>query len=148
MSSATTTIAADITANIPTGPNAASTDSRMNGSSAPVPYRLLLRASAMRSTNRRKNPITAAIHDRRTLRGSSWSTASPGRVRVRAVKLREEEARVPSPEGEVRAVVIAPVDGGRRPGVLLYTDILQLTASTPRPPPRLASSGVVLCLPE
>ena len=34
MSSATTTIAADTTANIATGPNAASTGSRMNGSSA------------------------------------------------------------------------------------------------------------------
>jgi hypothetical protein len=34
MSSATTTMAADTTANIATGPNAASTGSRMNGSSA------------------------------------------------------------------------------------------------------------------
>ena len=65
------------------------------------------------------------------------------------MKLREEEVRVPAPDGEIRAVVIAPVDGGaRRQGVLLYTDIFQLTESTLRTARRLASSGFVVCVPE
>jgi len=66
----------------------------------------------------------------------------------RAVKLREEEVRVPATEGEIRAVVIAPVDGGRGAGVLLYTDIFQLTESTLRTARRLAASGFVVCVPE
>ena len=69
--------------------------------------------------------------------------------RVRAVKLREEEVRVPAPDGEIRAVVIAPVDDAARgQGVLLYTDIFQLTESTLRTARRLASSGFVVCVPE
>ena len=56
---------------------------------------------------------------------------------------------MPAPEGEIRAVVIAPTDGGaRRQGVLLYTDIFQLTESTLRTARRLASSGFVVCVPE
>jgi carboxymethylenebutenolidase len=64
------------------------------------------------------------------------------------VKLYEENVRVPARDGEIRAVVIAPVDGGRRRGVLLYTDIFQLTESTLRTARRLASSGFVVCVPE
>lgn len=64
------------------------------------------------------------------------------------MKLYEEDVRVPAREGEIRAVVIAPVDGGRRRGVLLYTDIFQLTESTLRTARRLASSGFVVCVPE
>lgn len=66
----------------------------------------------------------------------------------RAVKLREEEVRVPAPDGEIRAVVITPTDGGRGSGVLLYTDIFQLTESTLRTARRLAASGFVVCVPE
>ena len=64
------------------------------------------------------------------------------------MKLREEEVRVPSPDGEIRAVIIAPVDDRPRQGVLLYTDIFQLTESTLRTARRLASSGFVVCVPE
>jgi carboxymethylenebutenolidase len=64
------------------------------------------------------------------------------------VKLREDEVHVPGPDGAIRAIVIGPVDGGRRPGVLLYTDIFQLTESTLRTARRLASSGFVVCVPE
>ena len=64
------------------------------------------------------------------------------------MQLREEDVRVPSPDGEIRAVMIAPVGDGRRPGVLLYTDIFQLTESTLRTARRLASSGFVVCVPE
>jgi carboxymethylenebutenolidase len=64
------------------------------------------------------------------------------------VKLREEEVRIPSSDGEIRSIVISPVDGGRGHGVLLYTDIFQLTESTLRTARRLASSGFVVCAPE
>jgi carboxymethylenebutenolidase len=64
------------------------------------------------------------------------------------VKLREDEVSVPSPDGDIRAVVISPVDGGRGQGVVLYTDIFQLTESTLRTARRLASSGFVVCVPE
>ena len=45
-------------------------------------------------------------------------------------------------------MVLRPV--GRRPwpGVLLYTDIFQLTESTLRTARRLASAGFVVCVPE
>jgi carboxymethylenebutenolidase len=69
------------------------------------------------------------------------------------VKLREDEVSVPAPDCEIRSVVISPVvispvGGGRRPGVLLYTDIFQLTESTLRTARRLASAGFVVCVPE
>jgi carboxymethylenebutenolidase len=65
------------------------------------------------------------------------------------VKLREDEVRVPAPDCEIRSVVIRPVgEGGRWPGVLLYTDIFQVTESTLRTARRLASAGFVVCVPE
>jgi carboxymethylenebutenolidase len=65
------------------------------------------------------------------------------------VKLREDEVRLPASDCEIRAVVISPVgEGVQRPGVLLYTDIFQLTESTLRTARRLASSGFVVCVPE
>lgn len=64
------------------------------------------------------------------------------------MKLREEDVRVPSNEGPIRTAVIAPVGSGRWPGLLLYTDIFQLTESTLRTARRLAASGFVVCVPE
>lgn len=64
------------------------------------------------------------------------------------MKLREEDVRVPAPDGEIRSVVISPVAEGRRPAVVLYTDIFQLTESTLRTARRFASAGFVVCVPE
>ena len=65
------------------------------------------------------------------------------------MKLRETEESVPAPDGAIRSVLISPAgDGGPRPGVLLYTDIFQLTESTLRTARRLASAGFVVCVPE
>ena len=64
------------------------------------------------------------------------------------MKLREDEVRVPAPDGGIRAITISPVDGGRGQGVLLYTDIFQLTESTLRTARWLASHGFVVCVPE
>ena len=62
--------------------------------------------------------------------------------------LTEVDVRVPAPDGEIRAVLISPAGGGRRPGVLLFTDIFQLTESTLRTARRLASAGFAVCVPE
>jgi len=45
-------------------------------------------------------------------------------------------------------VVLRPVGAEPLPGVLLYTDIFQLTDSTLRTARRLASAGFVVCAPE
>jgi carboxymethylenebutenolidase len=64
------------------------------------------------------------------------------------MKLREEEVRVPASGYEIRSVVVSPAGDGPWPGVLLYTDIFQLTESTLRTARRLASAGFVVCVPE
>jgi carboxymethylenebutenolidase len=64
------------------------------------------------------------------------------------MKLREEDVRVPAPDGAIRSVVLRPIGDGPFPGVLLYTDIFQLTESTLRTARRLASAGFVVCVPE
>lgn len=64
------------------------------------------------------------------------------------MKLREDEVRVPAADYEIRSVLISPVGNGRAPGVVLYTDIFQLTESTLRTARRLASAGFVVCVPE
>jgi carboxymethylenebutenolidase len=64
------------------------------------------------------------------------------------MKLREDEVRVPASDGEIRSVVLSPVGEGPWPGVLLYTDIFQVTESTLRTARRLASAGFVVCVPE
>ncbi|WP_111767596.1 dienelactone hydrolase family protein [Nakamurella deserti] len=64
------------------------------------------------------------------------------------MKLNEVEVSIPSPGGPIRAKVIAPIGGGTWPGLLLYTDIFQLTESTLRTARRLAAHGFVVCVPE
>ena len=64
------------------------------------------------------------------------------------MKLHEDEVHVEAPDGAVRTVVIRPIGGGRRPGLLLYTDIFQLTESTLRTARRMASYGFVVVVPE
>jgi carboxymethylenebutenolidase len=64
------------------------------------------------------------------------------------MKLREDEVWVPAAGYEIRSMVLRPVGEGLWPGVLLYTDIFQLTDSTLRTARRLASAGFVVCVPE
>jgi carboxymethylenebutenolidase len=64
------------------------------------------------------------------------------------MKLREDEVRIPASGYEIRSAVIRPVGEGPWPGVLLYTDIFQLTESTLRTARRLASAGFLVCVPE
>jgi carboxymethylenebutenolidase len=67
------------------------------------------------------------------------------------VKLDEVGVSIPAPDGDIRAVLISPraaARSGSWPGLLLYTDIFQLTESTLRSARRLASHGFVVCVPE
>jgi carboxymethylenebutenolidase len=65
------------------------------------------------------------------------------------MKLREDEVLVPAEAGhQIRSVVLSPVGEGPWPGVLLYTDIFQVTESTLRTARRLASAGFVVWVPE
>jgi carboxymethylenebutenolidase len=56
--------------------------------------------------------------------------------------------RIPAPDCEIRSIVIRPVGDGRWPGVVLYTDIFQLTESTLRTARRLAAHRFLVCVPE
>jgi carboxymethylenebutenolidase len=91
--------------------------------------------------------------------GRAWCTdaAPPGCVhgstirvpiRVWQVKLREQRVRIPAADCEIEAVVIEPAVRRHTDAVLYYTDIFQLTESTLRTARRLASAGIVVCLPE
>src|SRR4051812_10726222 len=64
------------------------------------------------------------------------------------MKLREEHVLVPATDGEIRSVLLSPVGEGPWPGVLLYTDIFQVTESTLRTARRLASAGFLVCVPD
>jgi carboxymethylenebutenolidase len=64
------------------------------------------------------------------------------------MKVREEDVRVPAPGGEIRTRVIRPAGDAPWPGLLLYTDIFQLTESTLRTARRFAAAGHVVCVPE
>ena len=57
------------------------------------------------------------------------------------MKVRENEVWVPADGHRIRSVVISPAGDGPWPGVLLYTDIFQLTESTLRTARRLAADG-------
>jgi carboxymethylenebutenolidase len=61
------------------------------------------------------------------------------------MKVREEDVTV---AGEIRTRVIRPVGDEPWPGLLLYTDIFQLTESTLRTARRLAAEGFVVGVPE
>ncbi|MGK5678177.1 dienelactone hydrolase family protein [Actinoplanes sp. URMC 104] len=64
------------------------------------------------------------------------------------MKVHEEDVRIAGAGHEIRAKVLTPDGGGDRPGVLLYTDIFQLTESTLRTCRRLAATGLLVCAPE
>ena len=77
------------------------------------------------------------------------ATRSP--LRILAVKLHEVEVSIPAPGGDIRAILISPAEPprpGNLPGLLLYTDIFQVTESTLRTARRLSAFGFVVCVPE
>ncbi|MFC7274603.1 dienelactone hydrolase family protein [Paractinoplanes rhizophilus] len=61
------------------------------------------------------------------------------------MKVREDDVTV---AGDIRTRVIRPAGDGAWPGLLLYTDIFQLTESTLRTARRFAAAGFVVAVPE
>jgi carboxymethylenebutenolidase len=64
------------------------------------------------------------------------------------VKVHENEERIRASGYEIRSIMLRPEGDGPWPGVVLYTDIFQLTESTLRTARRLAAAGFVVCVPE
>lgn len=64
------------------------------------------------------------------------------------MKLTEERVVIEGSEAPVRAAVVRPAGTAAWPGVLLYSDIFQLTDSTLRTARRLAAAGFLVCAPE
>ena len=64
------------------------------------------------------------------------------------MKLHESEVGIPAPDGDIRAMLLRPVGDSSWPGLVLYTDIFQITESTLRTARRLAAYGFVVCVPE
>src|ERR1700694_4425989 len=59
-----------------------------------------------------------------------------------------EAVDLPTAEGPMRTLVARPKDEGTYPGLLVYSDIFQLTGPTVRAVMRLASYGFIVCSPE
>jgi len=55
---------------------------------------------------------------------------------------------LPTPTGPMRTYIARPNHTGRFPGVLLYSEIFQVTAPIRRTAARLASHGFVVAVPE
>lgn len=60
----------------------------------------------------------------------------------------EEIAVIPTPYGPMRTVVFQPTAPGRYPGILLYSEIFQITGPIRRLATRFASAGYLVAVPE
>ena len=60
----------------------------------------------------------------------------------------DEVAELPTPDGPMRAYVFRPVAAGRYPGVVLYSEIFQVTGPIRRTAALLAGHGFVVAVPE
>ena len=60
----------------------------------------------------------------------------------------EEAAEIATPTGPMRSYVFRPAASGRYPGVLLYSEIFQVTGPIRRTSAQLASQGYIVVTPE
>lgn len=65
-----------------------------------------------------------------------------------AMILEESTLELPTPSGPMRSYVYRPVAAGRRPGVVLFSEIFQRTAPIGRMAAMLAGNGFVVIVPE
>ena len=70
------------------------------------------------------------------------------RCRTTMVTLQEHEVDVATPTGPMRTVVFAPTGSGRHPGVVLSSEIFQITAPVRRLAAFLAGHGFLVAVPE
>ncbi|MDK2743567.1 MAG: dienelactone hydrolase family protein [Nitrospira sp. BO4] len=59
-----------------------------------------------------------------------------------------ESADIPTPTGSMRTYVFRPVAGGRYPGLILYSEIFQVTGPIRRMAAMLAGHGFMVAVPE
>jgi len=64
------------------------------------------------------------------------------------VRVQETETRLATPTGEMRTVIMAPEGNGRYPGVVMFSEIFQITGPIRRAATFLAGCGHVVALPE
>ncbi len=62
--------------------------------------------------------------------------------------LEPEVADLPTPSGPVRTYVYRPASPGRYPGIVLYSEIFQVTAPIRRTAAFLAGHGFIVAVPE
>src|SRR4051794_41308080 len=60
----------------------------------------------------------------------------------------QEYADIPTPTGPMRTAIFRPSAPGRYPGVLLYSEIFQVTGPIRRTAALLASHGHIVAVPE
>src|ERR1700694_1531102 len=60
----------------------------------------------------------------------------------------QEFSDIPTPTGPMRTYVFRPTAPGRYPGVLLYSEIFQMTGPIRRTAAMLASHGYLVAVPE
>src|ERR1700712_4084722 len=60
----------------------------------------------------------------------------------------QEFADVPTPTGPMRTYVLRPSEEGRYPGIVLYSEIFQVTGPIRRTAATLAEHGYVVAVPE
>jgi carboxymethylenebutenolidase len=60
----------------------------------------------------------------------------------------EEAANIPTPTGPMRTSLFRPAAGGRFPGVVLFSEIFQITAPIRRMAAALAGNGYLVAVPE
>ena len=64
------------------------------------------------------------------------------------IVLSDESADVATPSGPMRTAIFRPVAAGRYPGILMYSEIFQITGPIRRTASLLASHGFVVAVPE
>ena len=60
----------------------------------------------------------------------------------------DEYADLPTPDGPMRTYIVRPAAEGRYPGIVLYSEIFQVTGPVRRTAAILASQGFVVAIPE
>src|SRR5579863_5013021 len=62
--------------------------------------------------------------------------------------IKEEVAEISTPTGPMRARVFRPVAAGKYPGIVLYSEIFQITGPIARTASMIAGHGYVVAAPE
>lgn len=81
------------------------------------------------------------------LAGAAAAAAASGAARAQ-VNTMKMDMRVPTPDGRADAALFHPTDGGKYPGVLIWTDIMALRPAFEMMGQRLAEQGYTVLVPN